>query len=234
MKKWRSTWRVISTKQLLYIMLFIESLAVTLAIGIAIASGESPITHFKEKGFITTLSCLQLAVGGVLAWQIYQVLKHSKNSKLAKGKLLWLIISLGLFFLALDETLAIHEQIDTLAHDLLSITETNITDLADDAIVGIYLLIFLACIYWQREVIAFFKPSFIWFLIGFGLTVVMIVLDIASNNDLFTSMFVDNSAQDRIVRLWLAVVEDSAKIFAEGMFIMSIYKCQQIVKSFNI
>jgi hypothetical protein len=47
------------TQQVLYKTLLLESLTVTLALGSAIATGESPGLHFEEAGFITYVSCLQ-------------------------------------------------------------------------------------------------------------------------------------------------------------------------------
>lgn len=232
-KSWLAFRKLISPKQLLYVVVFIESLAITLAIGKALMSQKPSYTYFNEKGFITSLSCLQLAIAGVLSLIIYQTVKSSANLELNKSALLWLIIGLGLLFLALDDRLEIHEQIDFFLHDLFAIEETNITDLADDLIVGLYLLIFFGCIFWQRKIIALFKSSYKWFLIGFALTIVMIVLDLMSNNDLFTSRFIDPS-QDVMFREWISVIEDSAKIFAEGMFIVGIYQCQRVVDSINL
>ena len=212
----------ISTKWVLLLVLFIESLATTLAIKSAIATAQPPDIHFKEKGFITHLSFAQLLFAGILAGNIYATIKHSPNIKLAKNALLWLIISLGLVFLALDDILSIHEQIDSLTHDLLRIEETDITDLIDDLIVGLYLLVFLVYIFFQRQTIGLFKPSFVFFLMGFGLTIIMIIFDIVSNNSLFTSVFIKDAAQEYIFRQWLSALEDSAKILAEGMFIVGI------------
>ena len=226
--------KFLSTKQVLLLILFVESLAITLAIKSAIANALPPDIYFQEKGFITHLSFVQLLLGAILAGNIYATIKHSPNTKLARNALLWLIISLGLIFLALDDILSIHEQIDSLTHDLLRIEETNITDLADDLIIGLYLLIFLTYVFFQRRAIGLFKPSFIFFIIGFGLTIVMIIFDTMSNNTMFTSAFFNDGVREKIARQWLGVIEDSAKIFAEGMFIVGIYKCREIVNSLNI
>ena len=229
-KSWLAFKRIISTKQLLYILLFIESLAVTIAISKALIADKSPYTYFNEKKFITDLSCWQLVIAGILSLVICATVKSSTNLKLNKSALLWLIIGLGLLFLALDDRLEIHEQIDFFLHDLFAMEETKITDLIDDLIIGLYLLIFFGCIFWQRKTIGLFKSSYKWFSIGFALTIIMIFLDLTSNNNLFTSRFID-PAKDVLFRDWLGVIEDSAKIFAEGMFIVGIYQCQQIVDS---
>ncbi|MEO1005473.1 MAG: hypothetical protein AAFW67_06395 [Cyanobacteria bacterium J06638_38] len=102
--------------------------------------------------------------------------------------------------------------------------------MADDLIVGGYLVIFLIYVAFQWQIIKGFRQSFIWFKLGFILTAVMVVLDMASNNTLFVSMMTDDVDLASAIQQWLGVIEDSAKIYAEGMFIVGIYKCWQIAK----
>ena len=232
-KGWLSSWDSLSVKQFSWMLLFGESLAVSGAISSAIAAGLSPFTHFREKGFITTISWVQLLVAAILAWLIYRFAKNSTNLHLKKSSFLWQVIVWGLVFLALDESLSIHEQIDTLTHDWLQIEETSITDLADDLMIALYLLFFLVYIWWQRQIIGLFKPSFHWFWLACGLTVGTIVFDIVSNNDLFLALVFDRPAVLSITQKWLNTIEEALKIFAEGMFIIGIYHCWLIAKSAN-
>jgi hypothetical protein len=217
------------TQQVLYKTLFLDSLTVTLALGSAIAMGESPGLHFEEEGFITYVSCLQLLIAAILAGKIFGRERATHNFKTAKSELFWLIISIGLFFLALDDALEIHENIDLWLHSFFDFQETNFTDFADDIVVGGYVLLFLVYIAKKWQTIQVYKPSFRFFKIGFILTVVMIIFDLVSNNDYFTSLFLEDPAQGRVIRQVLGVLEDILKIFAEGIFIVGIYKCWQIV-----
>ena len=57
-------------------------------------------------------------------WRIYDV----------RGKRIWLLVSIGFAYLALDEALSIHESIDIAGHWLLGATETGVTDRVDDLI----------------------------------------------------------------------------------------------------
>ncbi len=221
------------TQQVLYKTLFLESLTVTLALGSAIAMEESPGLHFEEEGFITYVSCLQLLIAAILAGKIFGCERATRNSQTAKSGLFWLIISIGLFFLALDDGLEIHEKIDLWLHSFFQLQETNFTDFADDIIVGGYALLFLAYIAKKWQTIQVYKPSFRFFKIGFILTVVMIIFDLVSNNDYFTSLFIEDPAQGRVIRQILGVLEDMIKIFAEGIFIVGIYKCWQIVSKYS-
>ena len=222
-----------SVRQILFIILFLETLAITLAIWGAIATGHSPKAYFEEGGYMTILSCLQLLFGAYLAKKIFSTAKNSANPSLFKNRRFWQIVSIGLVLLAFDDALSIHESIDRLLHSLLDFQETDISDLLDDVIVGGYVLIFLAYVASQWRAIQIFQRSFIYFQIGFVLTLIMIVFDAASNNRLFVSMLTDNSDRQRFLQIWFGTFEDSIKIYAEGLFIVGIYKCWRIAKSIN-
>ena len=217
-------------RQVLYKILFIDSLLVTLSISGAIAFGHPPDLHFQEEGFLTYVSCLQLLIAAVIAVKTFNIARKSQNNRLNKNKTFWLVISLGLFFLALDDAFEIHEEIDFLLHDILNITQTNLTDLFDDLIVGAYILLFLIYVFFQWKRIQLFKPSFNFFIAGFIFTGAMVILDVASHNTYAASFVTNNPLQKQVFTQWLGALEDAAKLYAEGMFIVGVYKCRQIAK----
>ena len=234
MKSYRLTFSEDSpAKKVLYKVLFIDSLLVTFAISSAIAVGDSPDLHFREEGFLTYVSCLQLLIAATISFKIFGIIKNSQNPKLSSNKIVWLVITLGLLFLAFDDAFKIHEKIDDSLHHVLNIPETNITTLLDDLIVGAYILIFLIFIAFQWKTIQLFKPSFIFFQAGFVLTVIMVILDLASHNSYVASLMTDDAERIQSLKEWFGAWEDAAKIYAEGMFIVSVYRCRQIAKSIN-
>ncbi|WP_036481583.1 hypothetical protein [Myxosarcina sp. GI1] len=223
---------IFTTKKILFITLFIESLVVTIAIAGAVILDRSPTTYFSEidrQGYVTYISCLQFAIAAILAWQIFRIAKTPR--KLAKSRFFWLVSSIGLLFLALDDIFEIHEHIDLWLHNLLAIEETKLTDLADDFIVGGYLVFLTIFVAFQWRNLKIFQPSFIFFKLGFVLTLAMVMLDIFSNNNLFISMMTDDPTLELSIQQWVGAIEDSIKIFAEGMFIVGIYGCWQIANS---
>ena len=197
------------------------------------ATGHSPKAYFEEGGYMTILSCLQLLFGAYLAKKILAIAKNSLNPSLFKNRRFWQVVSIGLVLLAFDDALGIHEYIDKLLHSLLDFKETDISDPLDDVIVGGYLLLFLVYVASQWKTIQIFQRSFIYFQVGFILTVVMVVFDAASNNRLFVSMLTDNGDRQLFLQTWFGTFEDSIKIYAEGLFLVGIYKCWQIAKSVN-
>lgn len=219
----------ITPRQLLVVLLFIETAIVTIAIAKALSRELSPAHYFGEARLVTYVSCLQLIIASVLAGITFRTVKgaESKFSKLAR---FWLLASLGLFFFAIDDALGIHEQLDLWLHQQLEIQQTDLTDLADDLIVGGYLLIFLGYVARQWRSLQVFRRSFIWFKIGLALSCVMVILDLVSNNDYFISIVIDQPDRIKAVGQWLGAVEDSFKIVAEAIFIVGIYHCWQIAR----
>jgi hypothetical protein len=210
-------------------------LAISLAIWGAMAAGYSPKAFFEEGGYMTILSCLQLLSAGILSRKIFLTIKNSPKFILTNNGSFWRVTSWGLFYLTLDDAFQIHEHIDKLGHFILNILfnfeETYLSDLADDLIVGGYLLLFLIYVAKEWQTIQVFQRAFIYFQLGLVLTVIMIVFDAASNNTLFVSLLTDNPDRKAWLQVWFGTFEDSVKIYAEGLFLVGIYKCWRIVKA---
>lgn len=234
-KQSSSSWIANKTfSQILFIVIFLETLAVVLAIWGAIAAGYSPKAFFEEGGYITILSCLQLFGSAVLARKIFWLTKNSPRLLLKQQSSFWQIASWGLFFLTLDDALQIHESIDRLLHRLLAFwfgfQETAISDLADDAVVGIYLLLAIYIVSRWRSM-KIFQRSLIYFQLGCILASIMVVFDAASNNLLFISMLTNNSERQLLLQVWMGIFEDSLKIYAGGLFFLGIYKSWRIAEA---
>ena len=231
----KSQWLTFSehspVRRVLCQILFIDSLLVTLAIFGAIAWGHSVDLHFREEGFLTYVSCLQLLIAAVISGKIFKIVRKSSSESLNQNKTLWLAISLGFLFLALDDAFEIHEEIDFLLHDIFDLTQTNLTDLFDDLIVGIYILLFAIYVFWQRKTIKLYERSFGFFLAGFVFTIAMVILDVASHNNYVASLVTNNASRELAFKQWLGALEDAAKIYAEGMFIVGVYRCRQIARA---
>ena len=224
-------------KSILPFVIFLESLAIALSVWGAITAGYSPKAFFEEGGYMTILSCFQLLGSAILARRIFLLAKNSATPILVKSSLFWKIMSWSLFFLVVDEALQIHERIDLLLHILLNIwfgfQETYLSDLADDLIVGGYVVFFLVYVATRWRSLQLFRRSFIYFKIGLVLTSVMIVGDVASNNELFISMLTDDSHLQFMWQVWVGLIEDIIKIYAEGIFLVGIYRCWRIAKSID-
>lgn len=221
-----------SVNQILFIILFLETLVITIAIAISLSLNISPQTYFNEvdnNGYLTYFSFLQLLITAFLSLKIFNIHKHI--TQLRRLGVFWLIICIGLFYLALDDLIGIHEQVDLWIHDIFMIQETMFSDLIDDLIVGIYLCISLVYIASKWQIIKLYQHSFVFFKIGFVFSAVMIFLDVISNNALFISMVTNNPQTILLTQQWIGVIEDSVKLFAEGMFIVGLYSIYRFKKA---
>lgn len=223
----------ISSQKILSVVLFLDALTVTSAIALAVQREKSLFHYFAENTFVTYFSCFQLLIVAVLGWSIYRLGKRSPNRELVKNALFWLIVSLGVFYLALDDALSIHESLDRSIHGWLGIEETQISDLADDIIVGIYLILALAYVASQWKILQIFRSSFVYFRWGFVLGAIMVGFDILSNNNLFVSQVTDDpDLMDKAIN-YMGVVEETAKLVAEGLFLTGVYKCWRRARLLN-
>lgn len=221
-------------KSILTTVILGETLAIVLAVWGATAAGYSPKAFFEEGGYMTILSCLQLLGSGILARKIFLLAKNSTTPILAKTSSFWKIASWSLFFLVVDEALQIHERIDRLLHILLNILfgfqETHVSDLIDDLIVGGYVVLFLAYVATKWRSLQLFRRSFIYFRTSLVLTSVTIVGDLASNNELFISLLTSDRHWQFMWQVWVGLIEDIIKIYAEGVFLVGIVRCWTIAK----
>lgn len=222
----------LTVNQILFIILFLETLVITIAITISLSLNISPETYFGEvdnSGYLTYFSFLQLLITAFLSLRIFNIQKHVQQ--LRHLGLFWLIICIGLFYLALDDLIGIHEQLDLWIHDIFKLEETKFSDLIDDLIVGVYLCVSLIYIASKWQIIKLYQYSFVFFKIGFVFSAVMIFLDVISNNTLFISMVTINPKTILLTQQWIGVIEDSVKLFAEGMFIVGLYSIYRIQKT---
>jgi hypothetical protein len=83
-------------------------------------------------------SVVILALIAMVCWRVFQ-LRRDPGAPPFRGKArIWLLISCGFAYLALDEAFSFHERIDGCVHRFFSIDETSITDHGDDLIVLLY------------------------------------------------------------------------------------------------
>ena len=179
-----------------------------------------PTILFEETGTIM-LASFFLLIGTARANRRIYTLRRSNELPLRRDPaLIWAMIGLGFLFLALDETVQIHEQLDHLIHRVFHLRETGWSDRIDDAIIGIYALIGFGLIWLYR--VEFRDASALrrWLLIGVVFLVVSVITDALGNRtDVLEAM---GLSQDRIV-LWhnvIEIIEESCKLYAETCFLL--------------
>ncbi|MEM6911710.1 MAG: hypothetical protein AAF555_09005 [Verrucomicrobiota bacterium] len=117
---------------------------------------------FNESGTGTHLNVLLLFGGGVLALCVW------KRHDVAEYRRFWLVVAIGLLYLALDDLAKVHEHIDIYIHKAFRADRGHpITDHLDDVIVLAYGPIAAVFAYKAREIIL----GYGWFLLMNALAV---------------------------------------------------------------
>ena len=188
----------ISPTTLLLSLVYVDFLAVLLAIGLGFALHQSPTAYTGEGEPITWLSFAHLLVISGIAGSIFY---YRTDGRLHAGMwrspmLIWLLIALGFLFLAVDEVAKIHESLDRSFHRILQMQETGLTDRLDDAIVLAYGVMGLGVLYVYREELMPYRPALPLVVGGFALFIFMGLLDAMVNrNDVFLFLGINEEGE---------------------------------------
>lgn len=226
--------QVAQIKKIALIIFGIDFVAITIGIAKAIILDRSPMRYFGEGGHVTWVSTLQLLLAGVLCIQIAQIRNQSYSErKINQTPLFWWIAGLGMFFLALDETLEIHENLDKSIHRWLGIQSTSLSGRLDDFIVLFYAGLGLFTIYTFRRELLRYKSSFSWFSLGVGLSLLTIAFDMIGHNRATFEPLADSLEELNRIHHWAGTIEEIPKIFAGGAFLVSLFVCKLMARNFR-
>lgn len=200
------------------------------AILLALILGNPPDRFFDEGHVMTWVSVFHLFAVSRLAWKIYvqrggtkQTLKEWRSSRY-----IWFLITAGFAYLACDELLLIHENIDGLIHWLFGINETALTDRLDDLIIAAYgLMGICALIYYHKELLKY-RGAIPFIVIGFLFFTLTVGMDIVTNRE---DILIERYHFSELAYHWFSGLEEGLKIMSEGVFLGLCYKCYEIARS---
>ena len=133
------------------LLIFLLSFDLLLTIFLVLFTEDSR-RYYKEGQLVTIYSGLKLLTTSLICWKIFKYKEGILSLKQLKNPIfIWLIISAGFLFLALDELALIHESIDKLIHHIFSMEETSLTDRIDDLIIFVYGLIGIYILYRYKD-----------------------------------------------------------------------------------
>ncbi len=193
---------------------------------------KTPMRYFGETGIISWFSCVQLLILAGLAWKIYRIRKLAEPETTAKHspQMLWKIITIGFFFLAVDEIVQIHETTDVVVHWLFKIPEDNQIWQLDALIVAGYSVVSAYVLYSFRDEFKRYKSAFYLFILGFALKAIMVAIDFSTDDGSIFSFWLTDAKQHQLMYDWTQAVEESFKLLAEAAFISAFLVCVQIAK----
>ncbi len=208
-------------------LVYLDLLAVVLALGLGFAWHQNPTAYTGEGDPITWLSFVHLLViSGLAGGVFYGRTGGSQDPAMwRQPTFVWLLIALGFLFLAVDEVAKIHESLDRFVHRLLQRPETALTDRLDDAILLGYGLSGAAVLYAYRSELVYYRAVLPLVVCGFVLFIFMGLLDTLVNRpDVFLFMGIGQGGSESLGK-WLGGVEEGLKILAEAAFLSAAYTC---------
>lgn len=182
------------------------------------------VNHFREQGFITGLSVVQLLAAACLSYRAWRTRGAGGRVPIWKDpSALWALIALGFLFLAADDRFTIHENVDKEIHRLFNLQETGLSDRIDDIVVGLYAVAGISVLAHYRHELSRYPSARPLGVLAFLLLFGMVSLDALTNRDDIL-LLLWNPRQVAPLCSWLSHVEDSLKLFAEAFFILALHE----------
>ena len=221
-----------TTKKVLLITISINLAFIILGLII----GNPPEQYFSKEGtYITWVSFIQLLVIANLSLKIFKTIKNNSSESIFKSPaLIWGIIALGFFYLATDEVIRIHENLDNIIHRSFHITKSAISDRLDDAIVAFYGLIGIFIMFLFKNELLNYKKTLPLFMVGFLFFFLMTIADMSANRQDVVKILTSSRESRMLLFSTLKVMEEGFKLFAEALFISAFFNCLTIARNKTI
>ncbi len=216
----------LSAQQVFWAVVGFDLVVVSLAIYLEMTTS---LQFFKEGYPMTWLSAFHLAACGWTAWLTFkqrepeavgQTWKYwFKN--LHKQPYIWLMMSLGFAFLAVDELLMLHELADIIIHWVFQIKETALTDRLDDFIVLGYGVVAFGVMAKHWNELKQYKVALPFLAMALLCAFLMVFFDAVTNQNDIIPIFFGNDS-DKIYNNF-KLFEEGFKIWAEGFFLLAFF-----------
>lgn len=173
---------------------------------------------FDENGFVTLLSVCQLALICFVCFHLWRERKGDNPLRIKDPATIWLIISLGFAFLAVDEKALLHEGLDRSLHKVLHLHATGWTSRLDDMLIGLYGLAALVVLWFYFAEIKRYRRCFSLLRLGFVVLFLSVAADMASNRPDFFHWLLGPGAGDMAYSI-VGGLEEVLKITSEALFL---------------
>ncbi|MEM7721893.1 MAG: hypothetical protein AAF376_05935 [Pseudomonadota bacterium] len=175
--------------------------------------------YFGEGRAGTIASILLLLLISFTCFKIHGRRPEHGAARFVEPRRIWLIMSAGFLFLALDDALKIHENIDKLIHHVFDMVETAWSDRIDDLIIALYAATGAAVLYVFRDELSRYRFLFAYLMAGFAVLSVTIILDLVTNGLTFLTWL--SGTEDAAIswKILLGTLEEVSKLVAEAIFL---------------
>lgn len=183
---------------------------------------DTPNKHFREGTIGTQVSVLLLFLAGLTGLRIF-------NRR--RDQIIWLLIGLGFVFLALDDGLKIHENLDWALHGFLSLEENSFSRRIDDMLIGLYGVIGVLLLYWQRSEVLRYPGLLPYLAAGFVFFVGAVFLDTLSNDNALSLWMGFSETSAETIKLWSRGLEEVCKLMAGAVLLSGFLHVLRLVKT---
>ena len=174
-----------------------------------------------EHSFATYYSIALLVGISLIAFHTARHRAEDTDGSKRHAPLFWRLVGLAFLYLALDEGLQIHENLDRWFHRAFSVSETAWTDRIDDLILLFYGCVGMAMIYvFRTEMLGSAKVRR-YLVNAFLLFLITVLLDVLTNR----SEYLDWMGLTGSVRQWVGVstnaLEEIIKLFVGATLLLA-------------
>ena len=189
--------------------------------------------QFEDGGFITYFSFVQLCLLSYISYKVFRERALGLMFFWRYPLTVWLLISAGFAFLALDELFMIHEWMDKTIHVIGRFPETGLSDRIDDLIVGLYGLTAIGVLVHYRCELKKYRQVLPYVVIGFTLLFLMVGVDVLTNrDDILRAIFSREIAAS--IMSWAFILEESLKLFSEAFLVIAAYLCYRKAQKIRV
>src|SRR5919106_1923878 len=178
------------------ILLGVTLVMIAVLVWLGIVWHATPSKYFRERRAGTYYSGALLIAAGAVAVGV------ASRTEGPSSRRFWHVAAAGFVYLALDDVLTIHEEIDRGVHALLGWDPGHwLTDHLDDAIVAVYGIVAVVWTYWHRTHVLRLRWTTLLLAAAFAGFTAMTALDFAG---------------------WSPTVEESLKLIAETFIVIAL------------
>ena len=183
---------------------------------------------FQEGRPVTWLSFFFLLLVGFISLEIFKFKKISDNQN--KNIKMWKYLGIGFIYLAFDDLLIFHEEIDHTICKIFGFDKHGPADKIDDVIIVIYGIIMLSILIKYFSESIKFKKSYVFFGFAILMTIISTICDLSGGMTGPLSTHFNADSLPKVLK-GLDIVEETAKSFAEVFFIGAFLNMYHYFKS---
>ena len=171
---------------------------------------------FQEGRPVTWLSFFFLLLVGFISLEIYKIRKTSDNQN--KNVKMWKYLGIGFIYLAFDDLLRFHEEIDHTICKIFGLDKHGPADKIDDFIIVLYgiIALFILIKYFKESLV--FKNGFWFFLGAVFFAIVTTLSDLLGGMNGPLSGIISEENLPSTLRT-LDIIEETTKSLAEVFFV---------------